>query len=63
VVVQFVILSNGVVTDAKVLKGISESIDKEALRVIGVMPRWQPGKQNGKPVNVRYMLPIIFALD
>lgn len=62
VVVQFVVMNDGTITDAKVVRSVSEAIDKEALRVVSIMPRWQPGKQNGQPVNVRYMLPISFSL-
>ena len=63
VMVEFVVLSDGTVTDAKVLKGVSQSIDKEALRVTSIMPRWQPGKQNGRAVNVRYVMPLSFNLN
>ena len=63
VMVQFVVMNNGQIRDATVVRGVSPAIDKEALRVISIMPRWQPGKQNGKPVNVRFVLPLTFALN
>ena len=63
VVVQFVVMNDGQVQDATVVRGVSPAIDKEALRIIKIMPRWQPGKQNGKPVNVRFVLPLTFSLN
>lgn len=63
VMVQFVVMKDGSLKDAKVARGVSESLDKEALRVVSLMPRWIPGKQNGQAVNVRYMLPISFVLE
>lgn len=63
VVVSFVVNRNGKVTDATVLKGLGYGTDEEALRVIQSLPDWSPGKQNGKPVAVRYTLPIRFNLQ
>ncbi len=56
--VQFVVGKDGVVRDQKILKGINGNMDKEALRVIKMMPKWKPGKQNGKAVSVSYIIPI-----
>ena len=47
----------------EVLRGVDPSLDKEALRVIGTMPKWTPGKQRGKPVRVKYTVPITFRLQ
>ena len=63
VFVEFYIEKDGSVTDGKVLKGIGYGCDEEALRVIGIMPKWQPGMQRGKAVRVRYTLPINFKLS
>lgn len=63
VFVKFVVGVNGVVYDKQVLKsGGCSAIDKEALRVLGLMPTWTPGKENGIPVRVAYMLPVNFQL-
>ena len=63
VVVKFVVDENGNVTDAKIIKSINKYLDDEALRVVNSMPRWKPGKQNGKPVKVYFTLPIAFKLQ
>ncbi|MCD8044070.1 MAG: energy transducer TonB [Tannerellaceae bacterium] len=63
VVCTFTVNQDGSVVDAEVVRGIDPSLDKEALRVIGTMPKWKPGKQRGKPVRVRYTLPIVFRLQ
>ena len=62
VIVQFIVRPTGKVVDAKVVRGIAPSLDKEALRLINIMPNWIPGRQKGKAVNVRYTLPITFKL-
>lgn len=62
VYVSFIITSEGKVTRAKVEKGIGSGCDEEALRVIENMPDWNPGKHNGKFVNVQYNIPIKFSL-
>ena len=63
VVVQFVVNKEGKVTDAAVVKGVDPSLDKEALRVVNAMPKWKPGSQRGKPVNVKYTVPVQFRLQ
>ena len=63
VVCTFVVNKDGSVVDAEVLRGVDPSLDKEALRVIGTMPKWKPGKQRGKPVRVKYTVPITFRLQ
>ena len=62
VILGFVIDSTGVVKDVSVLRSIEPACDKEAIRVVKLLPRWIPGKQDGKNVNVRYTLPVIFKL-
>ena len=63
VFVEFYIEKDGTVCDAKVLRGIGYGCDEEALRVIGLMPKWFPGKSRGHAVRVRYTLPINFKLS
>ena len=62
VLVNFVIDTDGSITDVKVIKGIGSGCDEEAVRVVKSMPKWQPGRQRGKAVRVAYMLPLIFKL-
>ncbi len=62
VFVTFVVEKDGSITDVRVLKGVTEGLNKEAVRVIKSMPRWKPGKQRGRPVRVRVNLPINFIL-
>lgn len=62
VVVSFVVDKDGWVTNVSVLKGVFPSLDREAVRVVSGMARWNPGMQNGKPVKVKYSLPISFRL-
>ena len=63
VYVQFVVDTNGDVTDAEIVRGTGyESIDNEALRVVKSMPQWKPGRQRGQAVNVSYTVPINFKL-
>ena len=63
VICQFVVGSDGSVRDVKVMRGVDPSLDKEAIRVIQSMPKWIPGRQNGKAVSVRYTLPVTFRLQ
>ena len=62
VVVQFVVERDGSVSDIKVARGVDPSLDKEAVRVASIMPKWKPGKLSGKPVRGRYTVPITFKL-
>lgn len=62
VYVQFVIEKDGSITDITVLKGIGGGADEEAVKVIQSAPKWSPGKQRGKPVRVKMVLPITFVL-
>jgi protein TonB len=63
VFISFVVNADGTIDQIETIKGIYADCDKEAMRVIGKMPAWKPGKQNGKAVKVRFVLPIKFALS
>ena len=63
VIVQFVVEKDGSITDVKVAKSVDPSLDKEAARVVGSMPHWIPGKQNGSAVRVKYTVPVTFKLQ
>ena len=60
--VQFVVSKTGKVTNVTVVRGKHPALDKEAIRVVSAMPNWTPGRQNGQPVNVTYILPVNFTL-
>lgn len=60
VIVQFVVSKTGKVENAKVLRGVSPELDNEALRVIGLLPDWTPGEQNGEKVAVYRIIPVLF---
>jgi protein TonB len=62
VFVSFVVDKEGKISDPQVVKGISAECDKEAIRVVNLMPPWKPGKQNGRAVKSRFVLPIKFKL-
>ena len=62
VFVTFVVTNTGKVTDVRILRGAGNGFDEEVLRVIKAMPDWTPGKQDGKPVNVQFTLPVNFTL-
>jgi protein TonB len=63
VTVSFVVEKNGELSNVKVLRGIGYGCDEEAIRVIKKSPFWKPGFQNGRPVRVSYVMPIVFRLD
>ncbi len=62
VIAQFVVEKDGSITDAHIVKSVSPVLDAEALRIVNAMPNWTPGRQNGKPVRVKYTVPISFKL-
>jgi periplasmic protein TonB len=62
VYVAFVVNTDGSIQDVQVLRGIGGGCDEEAARVVTAAPKWEPGKQRGKPVRVRMRLPIRFKL-
>ena len=63
VTLSFVVEKDGSVTDIQEMRSPSEDLTKEAKRVVQSMPKWKPGKQRGKPVRVKYMLPVTFRLQ
>lgn len=63
VIVNFVVEADGTISNANVLRSVSEELDAEALRVVENMPKWKPGMQNGKAVRVKYTIPISFRLN
>ena len=60
VIVQFVVDTDGTVTNVKVLRSADPWLDEQALRIIRAMPRWVPGRHKGRPVCVRYVVPVVF---
>lgn len=63
VIVQFVVNTDGSIVDSKVIRSVDPHLDKEAIRVVKAMPKWKPGTQRGKPVRVKYSMPIQFRLQ
>ena len=63
VMVGFVIEKDGSVTDVHVVKGVSEELDAEALRVVGASPKWKPGRVNGNRVRTTLTIPVEFKLE
>ncbi len=62
VYVSFIVTRSGTIANAKIARGVAPSLDQEALRVINSLPKWKPGAQRGKAVNVSYTVPINFEL-
>lgn len=62
VIVQFVVETDGSVSNVHVAKQVFPSLDAEAIRVVQVMPKWIPGKKEGKAVRVNFYLPIVFRM-
>lgn len=62
VMVEFVVETDGSVSDVHVAKQVFPSLDAEAIRVVQAMPKWTPGKEKGKVVRVKYNLPIVFRM-
>jgi TonB family protein len=62
VICQFVVTADGTISDIEVVHSVAESLDREAVRVINLMPKWEPAVSGGKPVSVKYTLPINFSL-
>jgi len=63
VYIEFVVEKDGSLTDIKIMKGIGGRCDEEACRIIGNAPKWEPGKQRGRPVRVKMVIPILFRLE
>ena len=62
VMISFIVNTDGHLSDIKILKGVSPDINKEALRLIGLLDKFKPGMQQGKPVAVYFVIPIMFTL-
>ena len=62
VMLQFTVGADGKVSNVKVLRGVDPSLDKEAVRVVSMSPKWTPGKQRDRNVKVTYTVPVIFQL-
>ena len=62
VMVQFVVETDGSVSDVHVAKQVFPSLDAEAIRMVQAMPKWTPGKDKGRVVRVKYNLPIVFRM-
>jgi len=62
VIVTFVVEKDGRITNIQILKGVTESLNAEAVRVVKMMPNWEPGLQRGVPVRVQFNLPVNFVL-
>ena len=62
VIVQFIIEKDGSISDVKISRSVDPSLDREALRVVKAMPKWNPGKVNGIPVRVKNEVPVVFGL-
>lgn len=63
VIATFVVKKDGSISEAKLVRSVDPQLDEEALRVINSMPNWNPGMQNGEPVNVKYTIPLTFRLQ
>jgi TonB family protein len=63
VTLQFVIDADGSVKNVKTLRGVTSALDAEAVRVIKLLPKWTPGESQGKPVAVKYVMPIVFSIN
>ena len=63
VAVSFIVEKDGSISDVKPVLSVHPLLNKEAVRVVKSMPKWSPGKQNGKPVRVRFNVPVMFKLN
>lgn len=63
VAVRFIVEKDGSISDVKPILSVHPLLNKEAVRVVESMPKWSPGKQNGKPVRVRFNIPVMFKLN
>ena len=63
VFISFIVEKNGTISDAKVIRGFDQSCEAEALRVVKAMPEWKPGKDKGKTVKVKFVLPVKFVIS
>jgi len=63
VIVQFIVGTDGTISDIEVVRGVHPLLDEEAMRVVGKMPKWKPGKLMDKTVRTKYSLPVFFKLS
>lgn len=63
VFVKFIVKRDGSISMPEIMKGINESLNAEAIRLVSIMPKWKPGRQNGIAVNSQFVLPIYFRID
>lgn len=63
VIIKFVVSRTGEIMDIQIIRGVDASLNREAVRVVQIMPKWIPGKQKGKPVSVYFTLPVEFSLQ
>ena len=63
VAVSFIVEKDGSISNVRPVHSVHPLLDKEAVRVVKSMPKWSPGKQNGKPVRVRFNVPVMFKLN
>jgi TonB family protein len=63
VILQFIVTEDGSIADVNVVRSVDPIVDEEAVRVVKGMPKWIPGKKDGKAVNVKYTIPVVFKLN
>ena len=63
VIIAFIIEKDGTITNVELLKGVEASLDEEAMRVVKLMPRWNPGKNNGEPVRTKHKVDVVYKLE
>lgn len=61
--VKFIVKKDGSISEPEIIKGISMSLNAEAIRLVTIMPKWKPGRHNGMAVNSQFVLPIYFRID
>ena len=59
---SFIIKQDGSIVNIKVIRGVHEILDKEAIRVISLMPKWKPGYKDGKPIDVSFVIPVNYSI-
>ena len=62
VVAQFIVNTDGSISDIEIMKSVDASLDREAVRVLRLMPNWKPGQQDAKPCRTQVCIPIVFKL-
>lgn len=60
---SYIVEPDGQITNVHLLKGLGFGCDEEAIRVVNAMPKWAPGSQSGRPLRVKYNLPVLFGVD